>query len=40
MILPEAAFEALLAAAMFLGWTVHHVCPAAIRLADVLHHCQ
>lgn len=30
-------FLLLLAAAMFLGWAVHHACPAAIRLADVLH---
>jgi len=71
MILPEAAFEALLAAglvkaaranaahgwvrgvlrstmipfvlllagAIFLGWAVHHACPAAISLADVPRRC-
>lgn len=30
-------FVLLLAAAMFLGWAVHHACPAAIGLTDVLH---
>jgi hypothetical protein len=33
-------FVLILAAALFLGWAIHHVCPAAIRLADVLHHCH
>ena len=32
-------FVLILAAAIFLGWAVHHACPAAIRLADVLAHC-
>jgi len=33
-------FVLLLATAIFLGWAVHHACPAAIRLADALHHCR
>jgi hypothetical protein len=33
-------FALLLGTAIFLGWAVHHACPAAIRLADVLHHCH
>ena len=33
-------FVLMLAAAIFLGWAIHHACPAAIRLADVLHRCQ
>jgi len=33
-------FVLLLAAAIFLGGAVHQVCPAAIRLADIVHHCS
>src|SRR4051812_17999043 len=33
-------FALILAAAVLVGWTVHHACPTAIRLADVLHHCR
>ena len=32
-------FVLILAAAIFLGWAVHHACPAAIRLADVFARC-
>jgi hypothetical protein len=33
-------FLLLLAAALFVGWAIHHACPAARRLTDVLVGCK